>query len=348
MVASASCLWCAALPPPWAERVTAAELPAYSAAMRLGVLSLMLMVVLTVQGCTVATGVYHAMQRVVPFSTSGGVESGAVTVRKGDTVYAIARRTNVSMRALIEANGLRPPYLLQIGQTLRLPAAMTHKVAKGDTLYDISRNYGVDMASLARANGLRSPYLIYPGQSLRLPSGASAPRAVAVAKAPAPAASPSRTASASKPTKTAAAAAASSKPVPAPAPRAARRFLWPVEGKVVSGFGPKGSGKHNDGINIAAAKGTPVRAAENGVVVYAGDRLKGFGNLLLVKHADGWMTAYAHNRVLKVARGDVVTRGQIIAEVGRTGSVTTPQLHFEVRQGKRAVDPVSYLDRAGS
>ena len=112
---------------------------------------------------------------------------------------------------------------------------------------------------------------------------------------------------------------------------------------MLSSFGPKPGGLHNDGINIAAPKGTPVRAAENGVVVYAGDDLPGFGNLILVKHGDGWVSAYGHNEAVLVKRGHKVTRGQVIARVGSSGNVDRPQLHFELRRGARAVDPAPHL-----
>jgi murein DD-endopeptidase MepM/ murein hydrolase activator NlpD len=133
-----------------------------------------------------------------------------------------------------------------------------------------------------------------------------------------------------------------------PAARSSGMFLWPVTGKVVSEFGPKADGLHNDGINIAAPIGTPVRAAENGVVVYAGNELRGFGNMLLIRHADGFVTAYAHNESLLVARGETVERGQIVARVGASGNVETPQLHFEIRQGTDAVDPRDYLGTPGA
>jgi murein DD-endopeptidase MepM/ murein hydrolase activator NlpD len=133
-----------------------------------------------------------------------------------------------------------------------------------------------------------------------------------------------------------------------PAARDDQTFLWPVTGKVVSEFGPLSDGLHNDGINIAAPVGTPVRAAENGVVVYAGNELRGFGNMLLIRHADGFVTAYAHNESLLVARGDTVERGQIIARVGSSGSVDSPQLHFEIRVGTDAVDPREYLGSSGA
>jgi len=127
---------------------------------------------------------------------------------------------------------------------------------------------------------------------------------------------------------------------------AATKFIWPVKGRLVTGFGPAGKGLHNDGINIAAPLGTQVRAVDNGVVAYAGSELKGFGNLLLIKHANGITTAYAHNQKLLVTKGDVVKQGQVVATVGKTGNVDSPQLHFEVRVGTQAVDPEEYLRQA--
>jgi murein DD-endopeptidase MepM/ murein hydrolase activator NlpD len=132
-------------------------------------------------------------------------------------------------------------------------------------------------------------------------------------------------------------------PLPAPPAQSGRGFIWPLKGEVILEYGTTGHGQHNDGINIAAARGTPVLAAESGVVAYAGNELRGFGNLLLIKHEGGWMTAYAHNDTLLVKRGDVVKRGQKIAKVGDSGGVSQPQLHFEVRQGTRAVDPATVL-----
>ena len=128
------------------------------------------------------------------------------------------------------------------------------------------------------------------------------------------------------------------------APKARKtKFDWPVKGTIISGYGNLGSGRKNDGINIKAALGTNVKAADSGTIAYAGNELKGFGNLILIKHSDGWITAYAHNDRLFVKKGQKVSRGEKIATVGSTGSVTTPQLHFEVRSGKKAVNPRPYL-----
>ena len=120
-------------------------------------------------------------------------------------------------------------------------------------------------------------------------------------------------------------------------------FLWPVQGRIVSSFGAKPEGFHNDGINIAAPRGATVRAAQSGVVVYAGNELRGFGNLLLIKHSGGWVTAYAHAERLIVKRGDKVRKGQRVATVGDTGGVIQPQLHFEIRKGRHARNPRKHL-----
>ena len=128
----------------------------------------------------------------------------------------------------------------------------------------------------------------------------------------------------------------------------AGRMLWPVRGVVVSDYGPKPGGLQNDGINIAAPRGTAFRAAESGVVIYAGNELRGFGNLLLLRHEGGYVTAYAHADELAVRRGDQVRKGQTIGRVGSSGNVTGPQLHFEVRRGTQAVNPIEYLGSQAS
>jgi murein DD-endopeptidase MepM/ murein hydrolase activator NlpD len=126
-------------------------------------------------------------------------------------------------------------------------------------------------------------------------------------------------------------------------PAGRKGFIWPVQGKIVLKYGAGTGGLFNDGINIQANRGTPILAAENGVVTYVGNELRGFGNLILIKHADNFVTAYAHTENPLVARGDVVTRGQRISSVGTTGAVTFPQLHFEVRNGRKSSDPLKHL-----
>lgn len=315
---------------------------------------------------------------------------GVITVRPGDNVYVIAQRYGLSPRALIDANGLRPPYLLRPGDRLRVPDALVHVVRYGDTVSEIAEAYGVSMRSLVVLNGLRAPFLIRVGDRLRLPPASRTPAAGGTVAArvprsvPVPPSAPAPARSANQPWSgggqlhfpvTRGGDAVTSVPVPVPRPtptrpaaetriadqrpaapartvslkppvKTGRGFAWPVQGRIISGFGPREGGLHNDGINIQAPAGAEVRAAENGIVVYAGNELRGFGNLLLVKHAGGYTTAYAHADRLLVGRGDQVTRGQVIATVGQTGNVSSPQLHFEIRKGPRPVDPRKELPPA--
>ncbi|MFC3226675.1 peptidoglycan DD-metalloendopeptidase family protein [Marinibaculum pumilum] len=284
-----------------------------------------------------------------------GTRPGSVVVQSGDSVSIIAARYGLDTREIIVANNLSPPYTIYPGQRLHLPQPKLYVVEGGDTLSGIAAGLGVEMAALAARNGLRAPYRIYPGQALEVPDGrAIRTVAAAPARAAADASLPSARRAASPAPRAAGNPAPAAKPAPAPAPRKAvaappprsgKPFGWPLTGQILSRFGPKEGGLQNDGINIAARSGDPVRAADNGVVVYSGNELAGFGNLLLLRHGDGWVTAYAHNERLLVKRGDTVNRGQIIARAGRTGSVSSPQLHFEIRQGRQAVDPLDHLPR---
>lgn len=306
-----------------------------------------------------------AVQETAPQIPSSFRNATAVIVGDGDTVYALSRRHSVSTRAIIDANELAPPFHLIVGQRIVLPRYPEYQVARGDTLTAIATRYDVGIYEMARLNDLEPPYKIFVGQKLRLPKADEKANQTATSTSKPP---PNRTANRDVDSRTKtettvkhAPSVASSTPtspppspprqvalrsVPAPPPITGEGFLWPVKGPILSSFGAKAKGFHNDGINIAAKRGTPVRAAENGVVVYAGNELRGFGNLLLVKHTDGWVTAYAHAEKLLVARGDRVTKGQSIATVGATGNVTRPQLHFEIRKGKRARDPRKHLRRA--
>jgi murein DD-endopeptidase MepM/ murein hydrolase activator NlpD len=121
------------------------------------------------------------------------------------------------------------------------------------------------------------------------------------------------------------------------------RFRWPARGRVIAAFGKRPDGTHNDGVNIAVPQGTEIHAAESGRVAYAGNELKGYGNLVLVRHANNWVSAYAHNEEILVKRGDKVRRGQVIAKAGATGTVSQPEVHFELRKGSRPVDPTKFM-----
>jgi len=239
-------------------------------------------------------------------------------------------------------------------------AGGSHTVVSGETLFSLGRTYGLSPYAIADANGMAHDAHLSLGQKVRIPSGghgAPAPMAQksqtrvqeqasaepdAIPQADATGEAPSTNVAAAGPAPKADAPAAPAVE-PAPAETAATGMRWPVRGKVISAFGPKSNGLKNEGINIAVPEGTSVRAAGDGVVAYAGNELKGYGNLVLIRHDDGYVTAYAHAKELFVKRGDTVKRGDVIAKAGQTGSVSSPQLHFEVRKGATALDPLKFL-----
>ena len=251
---------------------------------------------------------------------------------------------------------------------IKKPAAKvgaSHVVKTGDTLFSLGRKFGVHPYAIASLNGLSKDSTLSLGQSVRIPAGglktvvadvpedAAAPAAQPVKKikqkliaeqAPDPV-EEEAPAPVIKQKKQVAAEVAEEAPVPVVNP-GSPGFRWPVKGKVISGYGPKSNGLRNEGINLAVPEGTSVRAAEAGIVAYAGNELKGYGNLVLVRHEGGWVTAYAHAKELFVKRGDTVKRGDVIAKAGQTGSVSSPQLHFEIRKGATAMDPMKFLNAA--
>jgi len=265
-------------------------------------------------------------------------ESRRISVSQGDSVYSISRKYGVPMRSIIETNNLAPPYILVPNQVLILQAPNSYSVKKGDSLYSISKQFGSNLFTIARLNSISPPYTIFPGQILRIPNIFTVSN-----NTPETNKLNLKKRLEKKPIET-----KKNKNSLEPKQRditlgAKENFLWPVKGEVMSKFGPAGKGLHNDGINISVPEGTEVLAAQSGTVAYSGNELQGFGNLLLIKHSDGWMTAYAHNSLLMVSRGDEVRRGQIISRAGSSGNVSTPQLHFEIRRGTKAVDPLKYL-----
>ena len=238
-----------------------------------------------------------------------------------------------------------------------------HFVNRGDTLLSIARHNHIPVAELARANGLDPQAKLKLGARLTVPAKTAAlapvaqPAAIAAVQ-PATALAPPATRMAAVtagPPQSARLAQATAKvdepsaesPVKAAeATGALPTFRWPVRGKVITSYGAKTNGKSNDGINLAVPEGTPIKAAEDGVVAYSGNELKGYGNLVLVRHANGYVTAYAHASELLVKRGDTIKRGQVIAKSGQSGEVGSPQLHFEIRKGSTPVDPLQFLNGA--
>ena len=262
-----------------------------------------------------------------------------VRVKKGDTLYSISKRHDVPMRAIIEENDLKPPYTLSIDQYLTLPRTKTYRVRSGDTLYSIATRHGMTVSSLSKINNISPPYTIHRGQVLKISSWADEQTAAAVStKATGTGSVATDRQAEINQRKNVKNPTAFNGKANVPKSQMGKRFAWPVSGKVVSPFG-----NGNDGINIAGKAGTAIQAADGGTVAYAGNELKGYGNLILLKHKDGWITAYAHNRKLLVKKGATVKKGQKIAEMGDTGGVKTPQLHFEIRYKAKVVNPNQYL-----
>jgi murein DD-endopeptidase MepM/ murein hydrolase activator NlpD len=236
-------------------------------------------------------------------------------VNRGDTLLSIARHNHIPVAELAKANGLAPQAKLKLGTRLTVPGAKT--AAVGPAVQPAAVAAAQPAAALAPPATKMAAVTAGPPQTARL--------AQATAKVEEPAESPLKAAEATG---------------------ALPTFRWPVRGKVITSYGAKTNGKSNDGINLAVPEGTPVKAAEDGVVAYSGNELKGYGNLVLVRHANGYVTAYAHASELLVKRGDAIKRGQVIAKSGQSGEVGSPQLHFEIRKGSTPVDPLQFLNGA--
>ncbi len=321
----------------------------------------------------------------VPHSVAAAhapAQGTTIIVGTSDTLEILARRYNVSPTAILQANGYKGPRVLSPGQQLIIPspsataaapqpvapasrpvagaAPSIHVVNHGDTLLGIARRYHVSLAELARANGIEPTAKLQLGMKLSVPAKAAAAapgvQPVAAAAQPAATALPAArmaagTADPLQKARLAQATAVEDAPAETPvkaaeATGALPTFRWPVRGKVITSYGAKTNGKANDGINLAVPEGTPVKAAEDGVVAYSGNELKGYGNLVLIRHSNGYVTAYAHASELLVKRGDTIKRGQIIAKSGQSGEVASPQLHFEIRKGSSPVDPLQFLNGA--
>ncbi len=304
-----------------------------------------------------------------------------VTVANGETLEIIAHKYGVPASAILQANNISNGADIRAGQRLVIPryavtstspqaapapvvaaphsvqaatppahaAASVHLVKPGEGLIGIAREYHVPINVLAKANNMLPYAKVNAGDRLTIPAGYGAPQQ----QASAPQATPPR-APAPQQIATAPATQNARMVTPEPAKQEAPvktaeatgalpSFRWPVKGRIITAFGAKSNGQQNDGINIAVPEGTQVKAAEDGVVAYAGNELKGYGNLVLVRHSNGFVSAYANASELLVKRGDTVKRGQVIAHAGQTGNVNSPQLHFEIRKGSTPVDPAQFL-----
>lgn len=284
--------------------------------------------------------------------------ANAAAVRAGQRIV-IPRYNQPQMAAAKPAPVPAPP-------RLNAPPASgyVHVVAPGETLTSISKRYQKPLTAIASANKIPPHTHVKFGDRIIIPgrvtagmakTASAAPKPVAAAQ-PAPtlnrpqAAAPAPQLASAQPTPTARvvtpAAEALADDGGAVGSTGGTSFRWPVRGRVIAGFGAKPNGQQNDGINLAVPEGTVVRASDDGVVAYAGNELKGYGNLILIRHANGYVTAYAHASEIMVKRNDQVRRGQVIAKSGQSGTVSTPQLHFEIRKGSTPVDPLQYLPAA--
>ena len=286
------------------------------------------------------------------------VASGTYIVQPGDTLRGIANQTGAGSQIIATANGLVEPYLIHPGQRLKITGGRYHAVNSGETGIAIARAYGASWREIVALNALEEPYILRVGQKLLLP--ASAP------KDPANLSIEQRAAAfdldiddivtGGQPALADGAAAkepsdwrkaiAPSTTVATPGSFSGR-FLWPVDGTVISSFGSKGGGKVNDGLNIGVPKGTPIHASADGIVAYSGDEIGVFGGLILINHGSGWVTAYGHADKLNVTRGQKVQAGQVIGLAGESGYVQEPQLHFEIRKDRKPVDPKIHLPERG-
>lgn len=285
------------------------------------------------------------------------VRPSTYTVVPGDSLRAIAEKTGAGSEAIARENGLSAPFTIRTGQKLRIPGGRYHRVRSGESGVAIARAYGVDWARVVALNDLEEPYILRINQRLLIPSPTEVARmsmedrarafqididdiitggepAISESQRPAPPVASAR--------RTLPASAAVGEPA-----RFAGRFDWPLDGRVIDRFGPGAGGRRNDGINIAVKEGTPIKAAADGVVAYVGSEIAVYGGLILIKHGDGWITAYGHAEDLLVKRGQAVKRGQVIGRAGETGSAREPQLHFEIRRKRTPVDPIRELPRRG-
>ena len=305
------------------------------------------------------------------------VRDGITIVQPGDTLRAIGERTGAGSEALARANDLEPPFVIRAGQRLTVPGGRYHLVRAGETGIAIARAYQVPWARVVAANQLSEPYILRVGMRVLIPDSDTELAPAAVAATPPPSRevapntpAPARSALAERAarfqldiddilTGGEPAIAANQTPTPprpagrpvpptavvAAPPRLSGGFDWPLHGRILARFGPGASGERFNGIKIATPLDTPVAAAADGVVAYAGSEIPSLGGLVILRHGDNWVTVYGHCSRLLVQRGQRVRRGQIIARSGDTGFADRPELHFEMRRGRTPVDPLGQLPR---
>ena len=248
-------------------------------------------------------------------------------VKKGDNLFSISRRFNISIQELIKENKIQEPYKIFPNQSILIPKNKMHVVVKGETLYSISRYYETTVFTLAKYNNIKNVNNIKVGKELIIPKRSKKIKKVKTKKWD----------SNFKKNKI------ENSKIVVLRDKKTSKFIWPVKGKLLSKYGKSKEGFYNDGINIDSKKGTKVMSSQAGKVIYCGNEIPGYGNLILIKHSKNWITAYAHLNEVFTEKGKKVSKGEIIGSVGNTGNVRSPQLHFEIRKGKESVNPLKLL-----
>jgi len=281
-------------------------------------------------------------QSAAGWSAQGG---SPIVVAQGENAQILANRYGVPVDALVRTNGLASASQVRPGTHIVIPVYNAALAASSGARV-AANSAPKKPAAPAKMAGGRPRTMASQAESLTTSKTRTPAIKTAAARKPTAPAAKQETARARMPSET---KAATRDPAPAPGTEPKKtamasetanpEFRWPARGRIIQGFKPGG----NDGINIAVPEGTSVKAAESGVVAYAGNELKGYGNLILIRHPNGFVSAYANNGDIEVKRGETVKRGQTIAKSGQSGNVASPQLHFELRKGTKPVDPTQYL-----
>ena len=247
-------------------------------------------------------------------------------VIKGDNLYSISKKFNIPIQKIIKSNKITSPFKIFPNQKIFLPRNKVYTVKKGDTLYSISRKFKTDLFSLSVLNKLNNVNQIKVNQKILIPDYILKPKKIRQKEKPLQKTENKKIIKKKLLTN-----------------KVDTDFIWPVKGKILNNFGSETPGFFNDGINISSNLGTSVKASLDGEIVYSGNEIPGYGNLILIKHSKNWITAYAHLEKIVKKKGNYVKKGETIGLVGKTGNVSEVQLHFEIRKGKEAVNPLKYL-----
>lgn len=311
---------------------------------------------------------YQRLAQKQPQNNNSKIKANKFTeklvIQEGQTLYSIAKNHDITLGDLIEYNNLHEPYHLKTGEVLKIPYPNFHEVKEGESINTIAGIYDVKVEEIAKLNNLKFPYDVYLGDKIKIAKNSnntntptainqSPPQELAAKNPTIDKTKPSRSNISSnqiEPTHNTSANKNSITKNPHldadsnhQSSSKNNDFCWPLKGKVIAHFGPQSKGLFNDGINIKAQEGQKVVAAQDGIIAYIGNELKGYGNLVIIKHDQGWITAYAHLKEYSVRRGDKILRGQKIGLAGNSGKVKSPQLYFGLRKGRDAVNPENYL-----